>query len=138
MRGKVMTKIFIDTMIFLNFYRAKDEPLIVLNELVKVQDLLVFPEQVNNEFWRNRSILLRSVKKEVNNCLMKQYSTAFLEAIPNFKEARQKVNEVQRMMRQIGERISSVIDDPASDQVAQRFMDVFKNSKKVSYYHRNS
>ena len=104
--------------------------MLVLNELNKVQDSLVFPEQVHNEFWRNRNIILKQVKTELNNCRIKQYSTAFLEAIPHFKEARQKVNEADKLIKKVVDKISFIIDDPARDQVAQRFIDVFKNSER--------
>lgn len=62
------TQLFIDTNIFLNFYhQSGDEPQ-VIDELVTLIDageiVLHFPQQVEDEFVRNRETKLRGTHKE--------------------------------------------------------------------------
>lgn len=60
---KLLAKIFIDTNIFLDFYRSNNESLKIFEELNKYAESLIFPIQVFNEFRRNRISLLIDLEK---------------------------------------------------------------------------
>lgn len=115
-------KILIDTNIFHDFYRSKHESLVILDKLIENSDSIIITEQIVNEFYRNRTKLLREVKKifekESN---VDSFTSSFLDTLPLYSEFSTLHYEYNKKRIEIKSKIDEIINDISIDPVANEF-----------------
>lgn len=80
-----MTKIYIDTNIFLNFYQSAYERVSIFSEIEKYSDSIILTEQTVNEFKRNKNLCLNRLLKEVKKTKFNMYNTSVIHSLPQYK-----------------------------------------------------
>ncbi|MGE5630668.1 MAG: PIN domain-containing protein [Caulobacteraceae bacterium] len=129
-------KIFIDTNIFLDFYRSAEGKVSILQNLKEFKNYIVFPEQVYNEFKRNRVMLLNNYIEGLKK------NTVFptIQAIPIIKE-HEEYKEMQNVQKLFSERkkklisfVEDMIKDPAKDIVLKEIEDLYGSSEITKIY----
>ncbi|QHS63658.1 PIN domain-containing protein [Chitinophaga agri] len=98
-------KIFIDTNIFLDFYRSNNDTIKLLETLDRYFDSIVLTEQVVIEFARSREAVIRDVRKRfLAEGTLQQFSSSFLHSFSEFKKLimlRGQYDEQQKEVRNI-------------------------------------
>ncbi len=128
------TKIFIDTNIFLDFYRSntvKDIQLL-MSTLFMNYDSLLSTEQSSNEFLRNRARTLndflvdfRAKSKTVN------HTSSAIRAMDEFARHQEIVKELNRSYQVIIKKMEDMIADIQKDEIYQKYKDLHKRVKTI-------
>lgn len=120
-------KIFIDTNIFLDFYRSNNDTLKLLDIIDEYFDSIILTEQVIIEFARSREAVIRDVKKSfLSESSLQQFSSSFLHSFPEFKSLITLKEEYNRQQKEVKEIIDKAIIFQGEDPVA-RFFNRFVN-----------
>lgn len=115
-------KILIDTNIFLDFYRSKNESLRILTEIINNSENVILTEQIVNEFYRNRTRVLREVKKVFEKeSNVENISSSFLDSLVDYADFQQLHNNFKQKRQEIKTKIDEIISDISSDPVAKEF-----------------
>lgn len=118
MGGKFMKKLFIDTNIFLDFYRSNTEKLKVLDELKKNAAHIVFPRQVYNEYKRNRVLMLENILSSIKNSAPKTgFSSSVISDFDEYKEMNRLIKEHGEKSKELQNKIKEMIEEPQKDLV---------------------
>lgn len=82
-----MYKIFIDTNIYLDFYRAnnKDNIKEVIKELKRYKKFVICTEQSDDEFLRNRERIITEFVSILNNQINSSYNNNFISTFSSYK-----------------------------------------------------
>lgn len=124
-----MTKIFIDTNIFLDMYRANIQKDIktIMQFLYQNKKYFITTEQSINEFLRNRRKVLNEAlddfkkKKNIDNG-----TTTFLRSLASFKKYDDSLKKFQEQKKNIIEEIKDKIENPQNDDVFSKFKKLCK------------
>lgn len=115
-------QILIDTNIYLDFYRSKNEALLILSRLVTDSNSIILTEQIVNEFYRSRTKLLREVKKifekESN---VDSISSSFLDSLQEYNDFYQLHIQYKHNKLCVKNKIDDIINDISIDPVANEF-----------------
>jgi len=132
-----MTKIFIDTNKFLDFYRYEEENEEVLDKLALANNILI-TEQVIEEFNRNRFSEIRrllenveSKAKDLNDglCNLKPVGI-FAEKISTLNKNNSKlIQEIKTNFQPLKEEINSMLNDDSNDVVFNAFNMIINNEQ---------
>ena len=132
-----MTKIFIDTNKFLDFYRYEEENEEVLDKLALANNILI-TEQVIEEFNRNRFSEIRrllenveSKAKDLNDglCNLKPVGI-FAEKISTLNKNNSKlIQEIKTNFKPLKEEINSMLNDDSNDVVFNAFNMIINNEQ---------
>ena len=115
-------KILIDTNIFHDFYRSKNESLIILDKLIENSADIIITEQIINEFYRNRTKLLREVKKIFDKeSNVENISSSFLNSLPGYSSFIASHGQYKKKRNDIKLEIDKIITHISSDPVANEF-----------------
>lgn len=115
-------KILIDTNIYLDFYRSKNEALRILDQVMENSDSIILTEQIVNEFYRSRTKLLKEVKKVFEKeSSVDSITSSFLDAIPDYADFMQIHNSYKLKRQEIRNKIDEIIENISKDPVANRF-----------------
>ena len=115
-------KILIDTNIFHDFYRSKNESLVILNQLIDNSDSIILTEQIVNEFYRNRTKLLREVKKIFDKeSTVDSITSSFLDTLPQYADFLTLHSEYKQKRQEIKNKIDEIILNISIDPVANEF-----------------
>ena len=87
-------KIFIDTNIFLDFYRSPKESIKILSDLQKHYKSIIFPTQVFNEYKRNRITIINTLINTFSGLQFPKFDASAL--ILDFEEFK-GINEMQKI-----------------------------------------
>ncbi|KKK39984.1 hypothetical protein WQ57_01555 [Mesobacillus campisalis] len=114
-----MAKIIIDTNVFLDFYRSNNESLKKLQELKDYASYLVFPEQVFNEFTRNRNAEFEKLSNEFlrYKSALKPFNSNYMKSLDEYM-ALMELN--QHMKNQIGiivKKIEEIKNEAKNDEI---------------------
>lgn len=123
-----MTRVFLDTNIFLGLYRAEVDFLAVFTDIERLKSRLLLPDLVYEEFVRNRDRILDSFSRSITGADIDALPSSFLvTGTPEFAALRQMGEEYSRRIRALGERIASMVADPGTDPVYAAFQDIFED-----------
>ena len=115
-------KILIDTNIFHDFYRSKNESLRILSKLTENSESIILTEQIVNEFYRNRTKLLREVKKVFDSeSNVDSITSSFLDSLPDYQDFLQTHNQYKQKRQNIKHKIDEIISNISIDPVASEF-----------------
>lgn len=120
-----MTKIFIDTNIFLDMYRANlpSDISTLLGFIFKNKKHFITTEQSINEFTRNRlSILEEALETFKKNSNVDKSSSSFLRSLSNFKKYDDALSKYRTQRQTIVDEIQDKIDDVDKDMIYTKFM----------------
>jgi len=122
--------LFIDTCIFLDFYRAKgpDGKLAILDLIDNNHDRIITGEQVEMEYKKNRRAL---ILKAVKSFKMPEWGTldvpAFLEETQAAKMIEKRKAEIKKQVKRITDQLKKVLEKPGDyDPVYQCLQRLFK------------
>ncbi|GEM_PF-3286834 len=132
-----MKKIFIDTNIFLDFYRSNKESLKVFDELKKYSRYIVFPLQVYEEYKRNRVGELEEILSKVKQTSkISPYSTSIVSDLEEFKNLMIARNEYNNCSDKLMTKIQQMIQDPNNDFIFNKINEI-TGSKDVTLINVN-
>lgn len=126
--------IFIDTNIFLSFYHLSDDD---LEEIRKLSVLLErdevrlwLPEQVKDEFFRNRENKVQDAIKRLKDQNKKAHFPVFCKSYPEFDEIRELQNSFNKKLKHL---VSSLEFDikKRNLEADEVIGELFRNSKKL-------
>lgn len=138
---KLDALIFIDTNIFLDFYRIRrtDVSMKYLEEIVKHKDIIVTSSQVEMEFKKNRqSAILESITEVTKKGNINLSVPAILsdsQALKMMKKAKQDIDDQQRKLKL---QIERILKNPnQNDQVFKCLQKVFSNKSIINLDREN-
>ena len=117
-----MTKIYIDTNVFLDFYQAASDRLKVFGELVSRASIVILPEQTVSEFRRNRSARLIFLAKVIEDkAISTLHTTSVVRELPEFFQWEKARKELEASVNAIIAHIRNWIHNEDSDPVLSLF-----------------
>ncbi|MEP1216446.1 MAG: PIN domain-containing protein [Marinobacter sp.] len=126
--------IFIDTNIFLSFYHLSDDD---LEEIRKLSVLLErdevrlwLPEQVKDEFFRNRENKVQDAIKRLKDQNKKAHFPVFCKSYPEFDEIRELQNSFNKKLKDLVSSLESDIKERNLD-ADEVIGELFRNSRKL-------
>lgn len=124
-----MAKIFIDTNIFLDFYRAASDRLSLFEELKKLGKSLIISEQGYREFQRNRVSELTKLSNEISrSSSISIYTTAVVREMNEHKETIQLQSQIRELGKKLKAKIDAMLDpEPGCDPVLDAYEDLTKS-----------
>lgn len=138
---KLDALIFIDTNIFLDFYRIRrtDVSMKYLEEIVKHKDIIITSSQVEMEYKKNRqSAILESiteVTKKGNIILSVPAILSDSQALKMMKKAKQDIDDQQRKLKL---QIERILKNPnLNDQVFKCLHKFFSNKSIINLNREN-
>jgi predicted nucleic acid-binding protein len=118
-----MTRIYIDTNVYLGFYESSDDRLTVFKEILDRADTIFLTQQTIEEFRRNRvGCLLRlsSNIKGASRVLM--HTTAVVQSLPSFTKWKAAKKNAEDAAQEISDEIRSWTTDESRDAVLTEFL----------------
>ncbi|WP_133167875.1 PIN domain-containing protein [Burkholderia gladioli] len=124
-----MTKLFIDTNIYLDFYRSASDRLSLFDELKKLKSTLIISEQGYREFQRNRTAQLINLISEIKRTSsISIYTTAVVQDMAEHKKATLLQSQVRKIGGQLKSKIEAMLESkPGDDPVFDAYNDLTKN-----------
>lgn len=121
-------KVMIDTNVFLLLYTSKNEKIEIFDDLQKIASYLFIPEQIIDEFYRNRDSNLTAIYSSIKNINFNvTASSSFFCSFPEFSQLKTKSDECIEIKKQILKRIKDIKDNPKIDPILQRFNKLMEN-----------
>jgi predicted nucleic acid-binding protein len=125
-----MTKIYIDTNIFLDFYQSSTDRLSVFEEIERHSKSIVLTEQTVNEFRRNKNARLNELAKNVKQASsVKIHTTALIQSLPEFKAWNEVKQHAEELAKQVSQKLLAWAQDESNDPVNTAFEKLVKESK---------
>lgn len=122
-----MARVYVDTNIFMDFYQSAQDPIGVFAELLERAGSLVTTEQTLAEFERNRaqrlSALIDAFRKSVH---FQPHTTTVIKSLAEWPHLLEKRDEFQKQARDVEARLTSFRDDPTTDPVYTKFLEVMR------------
>lgn len=118
-----MTRIYIDTNVYLGFYESSEDRLTVFKEILDRADNIFLTQQTIEEFRRNRvGCLLRlsSNIKGASRVLM--HTTAVVQSLPSFTKWKAAKKNADDAAQEISDEILSWTTDESRDAVLTEFL----------------
>lgn len=128
-----MTKLFIDTNIYLDFYRAASDRLSLFEELKKLRGTLIISEQGYKEFQRNRTVQLTKLSAEIERTTSTSiYTTAVVKDMAEHKEAIHLQSQIRKLGQALKMKIGVMLEPkPGDDPVLDAYEDLIKTSPPI-------
>jgi hypothetical protein len=128
-----MTKVFLDTNIFLGLYRAEVDSLAIFRDIEHLKPHLLLPDMVYEEFVRNRDRILDSFSRSVLGADIDALPSSFLvKGTAEYAALQQIGDEYSRRIRTLGDRIASMVADPETDPVYAAFLNIFEDPAVIT------
>nr|WP_255424878.1 PIN domain-containing protein [Corallococcus sp. CA053C] len=122
-----VTRVYVDTNIFMDFYQSANDRLGVFEELRGRADKLITTEQTIAEFERNRAQRLSSLIDTFGKSIKIQpHTTSVIKALEEWPLLIKKRDEFQNHAASIQSRLASFLADPSADPVYTKFLDLVK------------
>ncbi|HEX7080362.1 MAG TPA: PIN domain-containing protein [Gammaproteobacteria bacterium] len=127
-KRRVQSYAFIDTNIFLDFYRGKTEAtLSLLNKLEAARDRVICTYQVEMEFLKNRQEQIKKILSDASLSIDASLPAVFADSHLNTSVRNIKAETAKRN-KQLKERILRLLQNPGqNDRVFQTLDSIFKN-----------
>lgn len=124
-----MTKLFVDTNIYLDFYRGAQDRLSLFEELKRLKDNLIISEQGYREFQRNRTSQLLNLAAEVKRTSsISIFTTAVVRDMVEHQEATRLQSEVHKLGKKLKSKIYAMLEPkPGDDPVLDAYENLTKN-----------
>lgn len=128
--------IFIDTNVFLNFYHYSNDDLEELKKLAVLIDqrkvILHLPQQIIDEFNRNRSSKIADAIKRLRNQKLNLQFPQLTKDYPEYKKLRDAQKEYSKSHKELIKKIESDVDQHSlkADTIIQ---DLFNSSPVISH-----
>ena len=139
---KVNALIFIDTNIFLDFYRIRnsDVSLQYLEKIDQNRDKIITGSQVEMEFKKHRQF---TILETLRNFKMPNWasmtSPAILEKSEPMKIIGDRKKEIEKQSKKVGARMLKILHNPSTqDKVYQTLQRLFKDKNNSFNLHRES
>ena len=127
-----MASVYVDTNVYLDFYRHANHPLSVFQDLKKLGKRLLMPEQTIAEFERNRSEAIATALVQLAE--VKVAWTAppdMIGGLPEFAELSDARKRVNQLVDQIKRKIEKYAQDDASDDVLLAFRALTESARML-------
>nr|WP_232354931.1 PIN domain-containing protein [Pseudomonas aeruginosa] len=123
-----VTKLFVDTNIYLNFYRSANDRLSLFEELKKLEKTLIVSEQGYKEFQRNRTAQLNKLSAEFEKISsMSIYTTAIVKDMSEHQEAIRLQTQIREVGKKLKGKIEAMLEPkPGDDPVLDAYDDLIK------------
>ncbi|HQE50232.1 MAG TPA: PIN domain-containing protein [Fervidobacterium sp.] len=132
-----MTKIFIDTNIFLGLYESNEDTIEIFKDIEKVKDKLVFPRQVYDEFLRNRDQKLRRLKSNIKtNYKIEMHPTSLVRSSTEYNQLEKIKEDCIKVKKSLIQKIEEMIVDSSKDPIFSQFIQLY-NSASVMKIERS-
>jgi hypothetical protein len=121
-----MVRIFIDTNIFLGLYQSNHDSLKIFGDINKIKSNLIMPDQIYDEFVRNRDVLLKTLidrvssKFQINLC-----STSLISHTKNFPKFGQIKKEFDENKEALIIELKEILIKPNNDPIYDLFIKLF-------------
>lgn len=138
---KIDALIFIDTNIFLDFYRIRknDVSMKYLDEIEKHKDLIITSSQVEMEFKKNRQgVILESIGevKKMNNVNISV--PAILSDAKAVEMIEKSKKEISKKQKELKKRIDKILKNPSfNDPVYKSLQKLFKHNSPINLNREN-
>lgn len=132
-----MTKIFMDTNIFLGLYESSKDTIEIFKDIEKLQSKLVFSRQVYDEFLRNRDQILRRLingLETVNKVEM--HSTSLIQSSTEYKQLKEIKTDFNKVNQSLIQKIKEMSVDNSKDPIFSQFTQLY-NSTSVMRIERS-
>lgn len=125
-----MTKIYIDTNIFLDFYQSATDRLSVFEEIEKHSQNIVLTEQTITEFRRNKNARLNELAKNINkSASFNIHTTALVQSLPEFKAWVQVRDEGKKLAKKVSSQLLAWSKEESSDPIHVAFEGLVSKSE---------
>ena len=122
-----MTKILIDTNIFLGFYQAHSDTIKLFQEIKKIKNRLIFSDQIFDEFIRNRDVVLRRLVKDVDKNKLSIPSSSLIQHLEEYSELKSVKSDYEKTSKKLKKRIEKMIEDPLEDPIYSIFIELYQD-----------
>lgn len=118
--------VFVDTNIFLDFYRKEgSEAVKQIEALKRHREKLIFSDQVLMEFMKNRQVVISSSLRELRRPETISLPP-YLRELSHNAQMKKEVEALQRRVKSITEKASKILTDPKrNDLVFRDILDLF-------------
>lgn len=124
-----MTKIYIDTNIFLDFYQSTKDRISVFQEIEKHSKSIVLTEQTVSEFRRNKNARLNELSRNIKKTSsVTVHTTALVQSLPEYKAWCEAKRNAEKLAQAVSTKLVSWTQDEASDPVNLAFEKLVKES----------
>lgn len=128
-----MALIYIDTNVFLDFYQASTDRLVVFDEILGRSRNVLLTEQTVNEFRRNRISRLTQLAENIRKGPHPQvYTTAVVQSLPGFKEWVKAKDAAKKAAQEISDELISWVTKEESDPVLAAFEKLVAATKVIA------
>lgn len=134
------TLIFVDTNIYLDFYRftGGDKDLSILTKLESHLNILISTHQVEMEFKKNRQKVILEAFDGIKTNIQNQQFPAFLSSSKQAAALRNNEKDIQRLARTLRERTRKVLANPIGfDSVYKCTQRIFKSNSDCNLSREN-
>lgn len=120
--------IFVDTNILLDLYHLSGPDLEELKKIIKLaenkQITLYLPQQVSDEFWRNRERVIRDALDNFAKTKAVQFLPNIVRSNPKANDLRKAVDQVNSLVKALQDETKSAINDNelAADKLIESFL----------------
>lgn len=124
--------IFVDTNILLDLYHLSGPDLEELKKIIKLaenkQITVYLPQQVSDEFWRNRERVIRDALDNLAKTKAVQFLPNIVRSNPKANDLRKAVDQVNSLVKTLQEETKSAINNNelAADKLIESFLSLCK------------
>ncbi|RYE56462.1 MAG: hypothetical protein EOP20_08870, partial [Hyphomicrobiales bacterium] len=128
-----MARLYIDTNVFLDFYQASTDRLVVFDEILGRSKNVLLTEQTVNEFRRNRISRLTQLAENIRKGPHPQvYTTAVVQSLPGFNEWVKAKDVAKKAAQEISDELVSWVTKEESDPVLAAFEKLVGATKVIA------
>lgn len=131
-----MAKIIIDTNVFLDFYRSNNESLKKLEDLKKYAGNLLFPEQVFNEYNRNRNAQFEFMRQEFSKYKksLNPFNSNYIKSFEEYEELIDLNNQTKKQIDKLLNKIEEVKNETENDEIYKVVTDLYRMKEVQKLY----
>ena len=130
-----LTKIVIDTNIFLGLYESDNDTLRIFEDIEKLQPHLIMSDQSFEEFLRNRDKLLQKLIKEIKRTTnINPYFCSLIRDSTHFKNILSLKEQFKEHSGKLIKEIQTMLDTPEKDPIYIKFNKIFNSTEVVKLF----
>ncbi len=129
-----MTKIFIDTNIFLDFYRSNINTVKIFNvDIFKLKSSLILTDQIHDEFIRNRDKQLQLLIDDCKKNNINYSSSSLIRSLDEFSDLDKIKKEFQKANDRLIKKLQEIKEDLHKDPIFVSFSKLYNDSEVIKY-----
>jgi predicted nucleic acid-binding protein len=122
-------KVLIDTNVFQYLYTTHREKVAIFDDIKKIESHIFLPEQIIDEFYRNRDTRLSDISATITGLKFKiDGLSSFVCEFQEFEELNQKGRECEDIKKEIIKKIAEIKENPDLDPILIKFKELCGNS----------